>query len=368
MFETVPAVHKKFVDIFPPPKYLEMLSAGIDIGDTKVRFLEFVKKGRRYVLGRYGEKNVPPGVITGGYVNKKEEIIRILSEIRSECGFTFVNIALPEEKAYVFKERVPAVLPEELRQAVEFTLEENVPIPATEAVYDYVKLSSSSEEHVDVGVSVLPVKVVKTYEEIVKSAGFRPLLFTTEAQAIAQAVVGRTDTGTAMIVNFEENKTGLYIVCEGVVLFASTVDIGSGAITNAIAKHYSVSREEAEEIKRKKGFIKDRKNMDLFFSLMNTVSALKDEIGKLSIYWATHKDKYGETGKKIDRIILCGKDAGLEGFDEYLSLTMKAKIEVANIWQNALSFEEGIPALPLIESLDFAAAAGAALPKYARYA
>ena len=103
--------------------------------------------------------------------------------------------------------------------------------------------------------------------------------------------------------------------------------------------------------------------MDLFFSLMNAVSALKDELNKLSVYWSTHKDQAGEQERKITKIVLCGRDAGLSGFADYLSLSLQSRVEVANVWQNAFSLDEYIPPLPFDESLDYAAAVGLALPK-----
>ena len=148
-----------------------------------------------------------------------------------------------------------------------------------------------------------------------------------------------------------------------VVHFTSTVAIGGRHITEAIAKYLSVSVAEAAAIKQEHAAFKNRKNMDLFFSLMNAVSALKDELNKLSVYWSTHKDQAGEQERKITKIVLCGRDAGLSGFADYLSLSLQSRVEVANVWQNAFSLDEYIPPLPFDESLDYAAAVGLALPK-----
>ena len=138
---------------------------------------------------------------------------------------------------------------------------------------------------------------------------------------------------------------------------------GGAKITDAIAKYLGVSGKEAEEIKREHAALKDPKNMDLFFSIMNAVAALKDEVNKLSSYWHTHKDATGEMGKQIERIILSGRDAGFSGFDDYLSLSLGIPVEVGNVWHNTFSFHDHIPPILFEDSLDYAAAVGLALPK-----
>ena len=357
--------HAGILKFFPPPRFLEMPAVGLDISDESLRCLYFGKHQGSVSLDFYKESLLPQGTIAEGYVNNPKEVTDVLRAMSKDFPTKFVRAALPDEKAFLFKVQIPRVPQGAIRQSVESVLEENVPISAADAVFDCALIHSSreSEDHLDIGVAVLPSKVVSTYEEIIKAADLEPVSFTVKAQAIANSVIPRDEKRPYLIVNFEARKTGLYIASGGIVHFASTLDIGGNAITSAIEKHFSVSTLEAERIKQEKGFIKDRKNMDLFFSLVNTVSALKDEISKLTIYWYTHKDKYGNIGEKIHKIILCGRDAGLAGFDEYLALTMKSSVEVANPWRNVFDFDTYIPPLQFLESLNYAAAAGCVLPE-----
>ncbi len=355
-----------FSEFFPPPRFLEMPAVGLDISDDAVSVLELVRRGGSYAVGRFSRVTLPAGIITGGYVNDKERMITELRTLKEKLKLDFVNTSLSEEKAYLFKARVPRVAKKELRSALEFKLEENVPIPPSEAIFDYTVITDAGHnnaDHIDVCVTVLPRKVVDTYSELLEQAGLTPLSFEIEAQAVTRAVVKRGDRGVYLVVHFGDAKTGLFIVCDEVVQFTSTVAIGGNNITEAIMKHLSVGAEEARRIKHERGAFQDRKNMDLFFSIMNTLSALKDEVNKLSVYWHTHKDATDETRKPISKIILTGRDAGLSGFDEYLSLSLSLPAEVGNVWCNPFSFEEYIPPLVFEDSLDYVAAIGLALPK-----
>lgn len=366
MPEVISFKDRLFYEFFSPPAFLDMPAIGLSISDTAISVIELVRKKDAYAVGRFGRSILPSGAISGGYVNDKDSVVVELRRMKETMKLDFIHASLSEEKAYLFDTRIPYVQKKEIRGTLEFKLEENVPIPASEAIFDYTVIPrhiSSHNNHIDVNVTVLPRKVVDTYIELITEAGLIPLSFEIEAQAVARAVVPRGDTGTYLVVNFGENKTGLFIVSNEVVHFTSTVGIGGANITAAIAKYLSVSIKEAEVVKREHAALKDRKNMDLFFSLMNAISALKDEVNKLSMYWHTHKDGAGEMGQKIQKIVLSGRDAGLSGFDDYLSLSLGLPVTVGNVWVNTFSFHEYVPPLTLGESLDYAAAIGLAMPK-----
>ena len=343
-----------------------MPAVGLDISDQGISVLELIHRKDTFAVGRFGRRPLPPDTISGGYVKDKDRVAKELGRLKEELRIDFVNASVSEEKAYLFKTRIPRVSRKEIRSVLDFKLEENVPIPRAEAIFDYTVITQEGHDapdHLDVSVTVLPRKVVDTYSELLKSAGLVPLAFEVEAQAISRSLVTKGDRQTYLIVSFGEMRTGLFIVSDEVVHFTSTVSIGGQNITEAIAKHLSVSLEEAQVIKKERVALKDHKNKDLFLSLMNTISVLRDEVNKLSTYWNTHKDLGGEVGRPIRKILLCGKDASIPGFVDYLSLTLNLPVEVGNVWTNAFSFRDYIPPIPQSDSLDYAAAVGLALPK-----
>ncbi len=351
---------------FPTPKFLEMPEVGLAISDSAISALELVKSSSGYTLGRFGRRTLPQGSITGGYVNDRDAVVEELRKLKNILNLDFVNASLPEEKAYLFKTKIPHVEEKEIRGALEFKIEENVPLPAEEAIFDYVVITEAGHEannHLDIGMTVLPKKVVDTYAELLSLADITPLSFELEAQAIARAIVPEGDSNTYLVAHFEEQKTGLFIVSEGVVRFTSTVGIGGTHITEAIAKHLAISVEEAQKVKSEHTAFKHKKHEELFLSLINALSALKDEIGKLSVYWSTHKEQGEEPPRKISKILLCGRDSGLSGLSEYFSSVLQIKVEVGNVWQNAFSLRDYIPPIAFDESLDYATAVGLALSR-----
>jgi len=357
------ASKKSFFDIFPTPDFLEMPYAGIDISDTSVRFVEFKKSGGKLVLGNYGEERFSPGIVKEGDIMDAKQLIAILSKVKKKISTDFVKVTLPEEKVYLFKtELPPAVEDDEIREAIETRLEENVPISKNDAIFECIVLGRPPEKKdLEVLVSVYPKKVVNSYVEVLHASGMSPLSFHTRGQAIAFSVVPRNQKGTFIVLDFGHTSSLISVVKNGKVRFTSVVGIGGSSLTDAIQKYFNVSRAEAIKMKSKKYLFSAEKNDELLLLLMNAFSAMKDEINKVIIYWNS-RGKIPAEEDKIKKIIMCGGDSALFGFGKYLYLELGIETEPGNIWTNVFSLEEYIPTMSFQESLDFAAATGMASP------
>lgn len=356
---------KKFSSILTPPRYLEMSAAGLDISDRAIRFMEFAKNENGLAPTLFGEEKLPQGVIVSGEINKKDELVKILSSLRQKYHLNFVKVSLPEEKAYFFKTEIPKVEKGEIRQSIEFRLEENVPVRADEALFDYSVISEDHKksDHLDVIVSVIPKRVAESYAEVLEKSGLTVVSFEVESRTIARSAIKKGSKGSVMIINIRDRVTVVTLVRDGVVRFTSAFAMGGNLITEALQKNFSVSFKEAEKIKNDKLYSENKESVAIFFSLASIVSVIKDEISKFYTYWLAKNDSGGESGGKIGKIILCGKDAAIVGLKEYLSQSLKIEVETAEVWSNAFSLSDRVPEINFLESLNFAVAIGLALPQ-----
>ena len=356
---------KKFFSIFAPPRYLEMSAAGLDISDQAIRFIEFSKSKNGLTPTVFGEEKIPQGGIVSGEINKKDELIKILSSLRRKYRLNFVKASLPEEKAYFFKTEIPKVEGDEIRQSIEFRLEENVPVRAGEVLFDYSLISEEHKksDHLDVIVSVIPKLVAESYAEALEKSGLTAVSFEVESKAIARSAVKRGSKGSVMIINIRDRVTVVTLVRDGIVRFTSAFSMGGNLITEALRKNFSISLEEAKKIKNDKLYSENKESVAIFFSLASIVSVIKDEISKFYTYWLAKNDSSGESGGKISKIILCGKDAAIAGLKEYLSQNLKIEVETADVWANTFSLSDRLPEIDFLESLNFAVAIGLAMPQ-----
>ena len=352
--------NKFFNRFFPVPSFLVAPSFGIDIGDESLKFIELINTKNGIRVGRHGEINIPSGIIESGKIKNPKRMEEILLLLKVEAGIKSVRVSLPEEQVYLFKLRLEKLGLENIRESIELSLEEHVPLQAPEAIFDY-ELLSQDKQNLELQVAAIPKNVIESYFDMFEHSQILVQSFELEAQAISRAVVKKGDLETYMIVDFGEKRTGIFIISQGVVMFTSTLDFGGIMLTNMIAKNFKISLNEAEKMKRKYGLERNTPNKEIFSVLLNSVSILRDEVVKHFLYWHTHKDEEGKNNPSIKKIILCGGDSNLIGLSDYLSVSVKSRIEMANVWVNIVDTENYVPDMDFKQALSFAAALGLAL-------
>ena len=337
-----------FFDYFPTPKYLKMPRVGIYIGDTHIRFVEIIEKDDKSLLGRFGEKKIPEGAIFGGFINKPDQVIGVLKEIKRENGFEFVKATLPEEKSYLFETKIPRLSDEEIKSAVEFKIEENVPVHSDSAIFDYKILGvKKDQKDMDLAVSVLPTKVVEAYVDLFNKADMFVTSFEIESEAIAKAIVRKDDKRSVLVVFFGNNKTSFYVLNNGIVLFTSTVDKGGDHILNFV-KNSGV-------------FVNDNENEYKPISFSNSVdtAVIKNQIRSIISYWAKMKSTHNFIlGDDLSLLVLGGEASTLPGLADYLVEGTALQPKIGNVWENLFSFDEYVPQISMNDSLKYTGAIG----------
>lgn len=353
---------KSFDTFFPVPKMLAAPSFGLDISDESLKFVSLVATKEGICLGKYGERKIPTGTIESGKIKNLKKMEEILSTLKKEEKINSVRVSLPEEQAYLFEIKLDKSGLDKIRDAIEFSLEEYIPIPAQDSIFDY-EIIKEDEKNIYAEVLAMPRNVIEDYLVVFKNADIEVKSFELEAQAISRSVIKKGDPETYMIVDFGQKRTGIFIVSKGIVLFTSTLDVGGTLLTGMIQKNFKISFEEAETMKIKYGLERNAENKEIFSLLLNSVSILRDEIVKHFIYWHTHEEG-NQNRPPIKKIILCGGDSNLIGFSDYLLMSTKNQVEMANIWINMAKTESYIPEIKFEKSLSYAAAVGLALANF----
>jgi hypothetical protein len=313
----------KFFELFPTPRYLTIAEAGVSISESALYFvsLEHEKPGALRVR-KHGSISLPDGAVVAGKVADGQALAAALGRLKSEHGFKYVSVSLPEEKAYLFATAVDKVPYKDLYDAVAFTVEANVPVTLSESVLSFETLVRPDK--VKAAVSVLPLEVVGGFVDALSAAGLVTASIDIEPQAIARAMVAKGDSRSHLIVNLGRKKTGFYLVDDEVVQFSSTVaaDLGSP----------------------------------------DAVENLKAEIRKFFVFWNTRLDPDGASQRKIEHVILCGEGSRDDAFAANVMSEVETPYSLGNVWVNVCPVEKRLPDISFEESLSYAAAVGTALP------
>lgn len=349
---------------FPPPRFLTMPAVGIDISDTTIKYVYLTRTGERAALREYGKVELPVGTIEQGHVKDPNALTQVMRKLRSEHGFEYAHLALPEEHAYLFQVDMPAASAHEVQQMLEFHLKENVPLAAEEALFDY-SVYRETKTSIGLNVSVYPATIAAPYLDAFEQAKLTPLTLEIEGQATARALLSPSDTNSVIIINIGRSAASLSIASGGHVSFTASLDMGGDLLTRAISRHLDVSFHEAEKLKVEQGFMDTPENKLVYEALLPLLRDLKSSISKHYAYWQMHNESAG-TDSEVRRVILVGGNANLKGLPEYLESGLEAPIDVANVWSNIMSLDETLPPLMREQSLEYATAVGLALASLGR--
>ncbi len=352
--------------IIPPPTYLTMPCIGVDISDTSLKYVAFkptAKVNARREIDDWGDIQIPNGVVQRGQVNDISQLVSVLKEFKTATKADFIRVSLPEERAYLFETEIKLNTPlKEVRNLLEFRLEENVPIPSKDVFFDYCILpNDGTGKTVKVAVAAYAKETIQTYYNACIEANLHPLSFEVEAQAMARAVIPSNMTGAAMLVDFGKTRTGIGIVYKDTLLYTSTIDIGGDQLSQALRKVLGSDMAESEltKLKNQEGLEKGVNSSDVHDALLSTVSVIKDELATRMQYWHLRNGNVGE--RRISSIIMCGGSVNMKGLPAYLTESLGVSCVRGNVWENAFSLDDTVPPIDKRHSFGYATAIGLAL-------
>jgi Tfp pilus assembly PilM family ATPase len=315
-----------FFKLFPPPKFLLMPHAGLDISDDALACIGYTGARHNKRLSTYGYADLPNGLIDGGDIKDEKEFISRLADFAKAHDLSYVKVSVPEEKSYLFGTDVPSGQFDSIEQNIEFKLEENVPLSAPDALFYFDLVPASfATGTLRANVSVVPRTYIEHQISLLKQAGLRPVAFEVVPKSIARSIAVPDKFDTRLIIHVMNKKTGIYIVSGNVVNFASTVPVGGGNTDPAATSA--------------------------------AIASLSKEIDRVESYWASHG-----TGQPITEAILVGRHSpAFEPACEHSKSDKPMSVHVADIWMNAFSVDKYLPPISREDSLVYATASGLAL-------
>ena len=317
-----------FFKLFPPPTFLVMPYAGLDISDDAIRCIEYKRTYQGLVISKYSIQALPAGLVSGGDIKDEKQFVSILSEFAEKNSLVYAKISIPEEKAYLFQTEVPSADFSSIAQNIEFKLDQNVPLSAPDALFQFDLMPKAlTGGLLRASVSVIPRTYVEHYITLLRSANISPVSFEVAPKSIVAACTPFNSEGTQLIVNVMKNKTGLYIVSEGVACFTSTISWGSDNLA---------------EVKT------DNPAPNILIS----------EINRVYSYWMTRGDIH--TG--ISEIMIIGSRAEeCEALLKNYGGSTLSNCGIPDVWHNAFDINTYVPPINKSESFEYAIAAGLAL-------
>ncbi len=227
----------------------------VDIGSDSIKIAEFSYIGESVVLQQfaYSESSL--------YGHDPLTVLAFeLHKIASSDEFTArkVHVSISGQSAFVRFVKLPPVGddPVRVKQIVEFEARNHVPFPMDEVVWDYQLISSEDSSEIDAVFVVVKNEEVDRISEVVRSCGFELSLVEispTASYNIACAS-GVSSGECTMLLNIGARCSTLTFLDKG-RFFVRTINVAGNTITQQISKEFGIPIADAEEMKRRHGFV-----------------------------------------------------------------------------------------------------------------
>lgn len=334
---------------------------GVDISDESFKYLRLENRQGRREVAFFGGHDLPKDTIESGEIKNSKALSDILKTVFKpyRSKYPYLILSLPEEKGFLRLVRMQRIPEAEVRQALEFQLEEHIPYPPAELIFDFRILPAPGPKQTPemrLVVTAYPRAIVESYMKAVEDAGFTPVIFELESQAVARAVAPKGTAEALLVGDIGRTRTTFSIVYRGSVHFTSTIRLGGRDIDAVLTSALHVSESEAAEIKIGRGI--DHASEEIIKSLTPALGVLKEEAERQIAFW-DHRKEEGEPA--ITHVYLCGGDAHLKGLPEYLTGELGIPVERGRIWENLFDTKTYVPPMRAHTTLRYATAFGLAM-------
>ena len=228
---------------------------GIDIGSSAIKVVQ-LKVGRREItLENFGIEPVPPQAIVDGSIMSHGALVDASRALTRRIRLKGKPAALAVSGTSVIIKRlvIPAMEGAALQEQMEWEVRQNIPFPRDEVIVDYeVLIPQTPQGQMEVLLVAAKRDIIQQYAQVVRDAGFNPVIVDAAALALQNAVeagVGILPGETIAIINVGASFSTLSIIHDGKPSFNRDIGAGGNTYTEAIQRHLAVPIDGAEAYK-----------------------------------------------------------------------------------------------------------------------
>lgn len=231
----------------------------IDVGGDSIKASEFRYSPEAITLDKFAFLE---------YTNDSDEtsafetMIASLKDVITSNHFEAKNVylSMSGQNALMPFAKVPAMSsdPAKLRDMITYEATQRIPYPLPEVAWDYQIIDNPEGDDSEIDVMLVSVKNkdVIAITEAVESVGKKVKAIEVSPTALYNSARanGIGDSQCEMILNIG-GKSSTLIFLDGPRFFMRTIPVAGNTITQQIAKEFNMSFVEADEIKRRHGFV-----------------------------------------------------------------------------------------------------------------
>ena len=345
----------------------------LNVGASKVVLAEFlVKSGRPPELMNYGTGDL--GVDPDNEASSGPQIVAAIREIMKSRGIRPAPLMLSLSGQVVFPRfvKLPAVGREKLLQMIQYEVEQNVPFPIDEIVWNYQFIGDDSSGEQSAMIVAAKIDNVREITNCVVAAGLEPEIVDVAPMALYNCLRYNYNdlSGCTVLLDIGARSTNLVFV-EDEKIYSRCIPVAGNTITQELAKSFQVSFREADEMKRQHGFVslggvyasEDERAERISKIVRNVVTRLHAEISRSVNFYRSQQG-----GTAPVRVFLTGGSAVMPHLDTFFREKLQVEVAYLNPFinvglSNRINHEKaGVDAFVLAETVGLALRRSLACP------
>ena len=339
----------------------------LNIGASRAVLAEYEVKGKQgLVLSAYGSTELA-GLDWDAEGSAEAVLVPALREMAKSVGIQPGPLALALNGQMVFPRftKFPTVPADKLEELVQYEVEQEVPFPVDEIVCDHQFLGQTAEGDTAAMIVAAKLDQVTKVTDVAAAAGFTPVVVDVGPMAVLNALKRSYPalSGGTVVLDIGAKTTSLILV-ENEKIYLRSIPVAGNAITKEIAQAFGCSMEEAEALKRERGYVS-------LGGVTEDADEISDRVSKIirTVLTRLHAEilrsinfyRSQQGGAAPSRMFLTGGSAVLPQIDEFFRETLKIEVDFLNPF-GGMDFGPKIDATALeTDAFTLAESAGLAL-------
>jgi type IV pilus assembly protein PilM len=314
----------------------------IDVGGDSIKAAEFsYVPGQSLNLERFAyteyefSSDEPPADV----------ILKTLADVIKTNAFTArdVYVSISGKNAFVRFVKVPAMTTDKakIQEIISYEAQQAIPFSSDEVVWDSQLLQPTADadgSEIDAMIVIVKKQEVSRISELVEKLGKRIALIEVAGTSCYNSAransVGASECQMILDIG---GRCSTLVFIDGSRFFVRTIPIAGDTITQQIAKEFNISYEDAEEMKRKHGYVSlggayEEAESEVASAVSkivrNVMTRLHGEINRsINVYRATQK------GRKPEKLFLAGGTSILPYTPRFFSEKLRIPVEYLNPFQ-----------------------------------
>ncbi len=306
---------------------------GLDIGSSSLKLAEVVSASGGYLLNRFRQIPLPPGVIVDGALENPTALTATIKELfrNSGCKGRGIVTSLSGNSVIVKKITLAQMAEGDLHELIRDEVGKYLPFDNMNDVnYDFQILGDNEYNPNQMDVVIVAAKKadVNSYVDAITSAGLSTMIMDVDSFALETMYEENYDYESneiIVIVNIGASLTNINVIRGGMSVFTRDFALAGNTITEGLQERYHVSAEEAESMKIDGISGSEDDNIELRNTILECAEPICSEIERSVDYF---RSTFG--GDYIKHIYLSGGSSRIAGLKSLLSERLNIETELIN--------------------------------------